>query len=318
VSYAENMRLVDPFYPELGKLNASSFARRLVTHLPDVFTAFGETLSARESDWRRILMRSQVLLLGKSVIPPIAAMIPLLGLAAIVLCGLILLLWRGAWMMVFIILGSVVLVWTTPWPAQFMRYLMPLTPFLSICAFVALSQIAKTFGNRTDWATTLGRVGLTGAVALTFGVAIFTSLSLFYFRAKKDALVIANNNSAPYRLFAHDSSWQDWEEAATWINTHASRNTIVATIEPHWLYLLTGRLSVLPPMESDPVCARRLLENVPVSFVIADNWKFPDMSRRYLLPALESDPEGWRVVHRIGETKIYGRAGAVGNDEGAN
>ena len=71
-------------------------------------------------------------------------------------------------------------------------------------------------------------------------------------------------------------------------------------------------------MESDPARARKLLETVPVSLVIADNWKFLDMSRRYLLPALESDPAGWPIVHRIGETKIYGRAGLVGNDGGPN
>jgi hypothetical protein len=129
---------------------------------------------------------------------------------------------------------------------------------------------------------------------------------LFRDRAAQEGVVVANG-TANYHLFAHDSSWQDWEKAAAWTDAHAPRKAIVATSAPHFFYLRTGLHAVLPPMESDPIRARVLLETVPVSFVIVDNWEFLDMSRRYARPAVESDATGWRVVQSINATKIYER-----------
>ena len=83
-------------------------------------------------------------------------------------------------------------------------------------------------------------------------------------------------------------------------------SAIVATTSPHLCYLLTGRRAVLPAMEIDPAHARRLLEAVPVSYVIVDEFSYPiDSSRRYALPAVESHPASWRVVHAIDGTRIY-------------
>ena len=58
-------------------------------------------------------------------------------------------------------------------------------------------------------------------------------------------------------------------------------------------------------MEADPARARRLLEMVPVSYVIVDDLEFVDISRRYARPAVEGDPAHWRVVHSIAGTKTY-------------
>jgi hypothetical protein len=306
VSYADNVRLLDPFRPELGRMNARAFITRLATNLPSVLASLGEGVSTKKSDWRRIVENPQHRLFGQPIIPGAVAMVPIFGLAAMVLAGLILLLRRGAWLMVFIVLGSVALVWTTPWHGQFTRYLMPLACFLSICVFLALSQIADALRGRDSWASTLARVAFAGLLALIFGSAIYTPLSLFRLRASQEGIVVAKGN-ATYRLFAHVRSWQDWEEAAAWINAHAPRNAIVATSAPHFLYLCTGLRAVLPPMESDAVRARLLLETVPVSYVIVDNLEFVDVSRRYARPAVESDSTSWHLVQSIDETKIYER-----------
>ena len=286
VSYAENARLIDPFHPELGKMSSAAFVWRLATNLPKVAFALGEAVSTRELEWRLIVQHLQRRILKRPILPGAVAIVPILGLAALVLGGLLLLIRKHAWTMVFIILGSVALVLTTPWPAQFNRYLMPLEAFLSICVFMALSQIATSLQRRDAWASNLARGGLIGVVALMFGTASYAALMQFYYRAKPEGTVIGEN-TASYHLFAHDRSWQDWEEAAAWIDTQTPRNAIVATSAPHFLYLRTGRLAVLPPMESDPVRARLLLESVPVSYVLVDNWEFLDLSRRYARPAME-------------------------------
>ena len=110
------------------------------------------------------------------------------------------------------------------------------------------------------------------------------------------------------RFFKHDDSWRDLEAAAAWINRHAPPGTIVATSAPHLFYLLTGRLAVIPPLVSDPERARHLLQAVPVSYVVIDELKSLDMSRRYARPAVRSDPEEWRLLQSVGGTEIYERA----------
>ena len=90
-----------------------------------------------------------------------------------------------------------------------------------------------------------------------------------------------------------------------WIDAHAPPDAIVATASPHLCYLLTGRHAVLPPMESDPVYARQLLEAVPVSYVIVDELEF----HRHITPVCPSrggdHAAAWRLVHSIGVTRIY-------------
>ena len=109
------------------------------------------------------------------------------------------------------------------------------------------------------------------------------------------------------RFLYHEKQWRTWEQAVAWIASNAPRDAIVATTSPHFCYLLTGRLSVLPPMEDDPVRARELLESVPVSYVIVDEMDFLDISRHYALPAVLSAPGTWRLVHAIEGTRVYAR-----------
>jgi hypothetical protein len=151
-------------------------------------------------------------------------------------------------------------------------------------------------------------VALASVLMLAFIVQAHTAKWLFRGHQSADAvsLVPAGSDAGAARLFFHDRSWRAWEEAVGWINGHAPPDAIVATASPHLCYLLTGRRAVLPAMEIDPAHARRLLEAVPVSYVIVDAFRHPiDASSRYALPAVESHPASWRVVHEIEGTRIY-------------
>jgi hypothetical protein len=308
VSYTENMRLIDPFQPELGPLTAGSVARRLVTNLPSVLLALGEGISVRGRDLSELLVRWQHKLLHRTVIPGDVMFVPIFGLSALVLAGVFILAWRGSWLMVFILLVSVGLVWITPWPAQFTRYLVPLGSFLSISAVLSLSQIGAVFQMGKPAAkNTPIRMAIVAVLVLTFATEAYPSMKLFRFRGSAEGLTIEPPGRARQRLFAHDSYWQSWEQATNWLGGQALPDAIIATSAPHWLYLRTGRRAVLPPMESDPIRARRLLEAVPVSYVIVDQLEFLDISRRYALPAVESDSAEWRLVKAFDDTRIYER-----------
>jgi hypothetical protein len=309
VSYAENVLLIDPFRPELGRINPGALAARLGTNLGSMPAVLGEATTATRKSWQSALERTNRLL-GHHLLPVGLAWVPILGFGTLVVAGVVILARRGAWLMVFIILGSLGLVCTTPWPAQFTRYLAPLAPFLTIAAVLALSWVGATLRMRElGWASTLGRVGLASVLALAFIVQAYAARWMFHLHQDDSAsrFVPAGSSADAARFFFHNRAWQAWEEAVAWIEAHASPDAIVATASPHLCYLLTGRHAVLPPMESDPGRARRLLEAVPVSYVIVDELEFVDISRRYALPAMESDPTGWRLTHSIGDTRIYGR-----------
>jgi hypothetical protein len=300
VSYVENLLLKNPFRPELGRLDPRALTTRLTTNLPSLASAIGEAVSTRVGYWHDFLKDAQHHLRGTAVIPRSVAFVPTFGFTAIVLAGLVILAWRRAWVIVFIVLGSIGLVWVTPWPGQFARYLMPLSPFLAVCAVLPLCTIETSLrARKRRWAITFVQMVLASVLALAFAAEAYALLKAFRQRNKSDAIVIPPTGGKGYHLFYHDSSWQAWEQAADWIATHAHSDAIVATTAPHFFYLRTGHRAVLPPMEPGPVRVRRLLEAVPVSYVIVDKLEFLDLSRRYALPAVKGDPIGWHLVYSI-------------------
>ena len=307
VSYAENVLLIDPFRPELGRLDTSALTARVLTNLAKMPAALGEATSTTNPYWQLALERGNRLF-GQHHVPVGAVWLPVLGFGALVLAGIVVLARSGAWLIVFIIVGSVGLVCTTPWPGQFTRYLAPLAPFLTISAVSALSWIGVALRARQPrWATPLERPALASILVLAFIVQTYSAQWTFrrHQSATSSNFVPEGNSAQAGHFFFHDRSWQAWEQSIAWIDAHAPPNAIVATTSPHLCYLLTGRRAVLPPMEIDPVHARRLLEAVPVSYVIVDELEFADMSRRYALPAVESDPASWRLVYEIDNTRIY-------------
>ena len=307
VSYAENVSLIDPFRPELGSLDPGALAARLVTNLARMPAVLGEATSTTNPYWQLALERTNRLL-GQHLLPVGIVRVLILGFGTLVLAGLVILARRGAWLVVFIILGSVGLACTTPWPAQFTRYLAPLAPLLTIAAVSALTWIdAALRVRKLRWATPLGRMALASVLMLAFLVQAYSAQWTFrrHQNAEACSFVPTRSSADAARFFFHDRSWQAWEQAVAWIDAHAPPDAIVATTSPHLCYLLTGRRAILPPMEIDPVHAHRLLEAVPVSYVIVDELEFADMSRRYALPAVESHPADWRLVHEIDNTRIY-------------
>jgi hypothetical protein len=308
VSYAENVSLVDPFKPELGHVTPAALVSRLTTNSAQLLEAFGEVVSTSKAEWRRLVNRLQRKLFHKVISPSWFIFVPIFFLAAFVISGFFILSSRNARLIVLLLLVSVGLVLTTPWPAQFLRYLSPLIIFLDLCFILALSSFGSLLAHRESrHARALARAAFVGVLAVAFGTEAFTALRLYHFRGKPEAIVFDPRKGRSYRLFAHDETWRSWEKAVDWINTNAPRDAIIATTAPHFCYLLTGLRAVLPPMEKNPAEERRLLASVPVSYAMVDQLEFLNTSRRYLRPALESDPRSWRLVHTTDGTSVYER-----------
>jgi hypothetical protein len=145
-----------------------------------MLVATGESVSTRKDYYLQMLERAQMRLVRRLVIPEKVVFVPLLLLAALVVFGLIVLVRRGSWLMIFIVLGSLAISCTTPWPAQFARYLVGLTPFLAICALLGLSWIRSTLlGYGGNLRAAAARTLVIGFLILTFGVQIFPIVKLY-------------------------------------------------------------------------------------------------------------------------------------------
>jgi hypothetical protein len=336
VTYGENASLLNPFRPELGRVNGVALGRRIVANLPWLMMAVGETLSAKVDTWP--LKRWQARLLGRRALssteesaltpPPVGAAshelslvrtyafggIPLLALAALAGVGLVVVGRHHHWLLLIIIVATIAIVWLTPWRVQFTRYLMPLMPFLTICAMIGFLTTNAAL-QKSARVRVVARLALFSVVALSCILHLLIPLKLFRLRADKIAVFSASGIGQHFRFFAHDASWQGWEEAADWIDAHTPREVIVATSAPHLLYLLTGRRAVLPPMELEPAREQQLLEGVPVSYVIVDRLEALDVTRRYVLPAVAA-ANSWQLVHSLLGTRVYERAsfGTTQND----
>jgi hypothetical protein len=304
VTYAQNVSLIDPFRPERGLADRRALATRLLANFVNVPAKLGQAVSTNEGYWHMFLRDVQYYLRGTFIIPKYVIWGPIFGLAALILGGFVMFFLRGDWTMASIPLLSLALVCLTPWPEEFRRYLMPTVPFLSIAAVLAaswLDVVLRRIGWR--WANLLERLALLSLLLLTFVAQLYAARSAFHVRGA--AFAPGRDDKESFRFFYHDDSWRAWEEAAAWIGAHAAPYDIVATIAPHQLYLQTGLHAVYPPMEIDPQVARRELEAVPVSYVIVDQFRYRDFSRRYARPAVESDPASWPLVYSVNGTRVY-------------
>lgn len=308
VSYAENISLVDPFRPELGRLNGSALAERLTTNVSAVLGAVGETVSAKEEDWRGALKWAHNLRIIRRLLPLRVLPFFIFAFAAAVVAGLVVLSSRRKWIIVFIVLGSVALVCTTPWPAQFTRYLEPLSPFLTVAAVLGLTAIGNVLRARHLNLEAIFTWVIAGLFLLSAVIAqIHTLLWLFSDKVRQHVTFVEKQLAPNSRWFLYDHTWQAWQKNVDWLEARAPANAIVATTAAHFYYLQTGRLAVYPPMEANPAQELRMLDSVPVSYVIVDELAMLEIARRYASPALIADPAKWRVVYSVDETRLYQR-----------
>jgi hypothetical protein len=308
VTYAENILLVDPFRPELGRADGGALAARLVTNLARMPAALGEAVSAPKYYWQSAIKRTNRLL-GQQLLPVGVVWVPILGFGALVVAGSGVFIRCHEWTLASILLLSIALVCLTPWPEEFGRYLTPTAPFLTIAAMLALERLGAALRARgSRRSTLLARLALSGLLVLLVAVQTWAAVQLFLNRDREGASFVPGCGDTGPRFFNHGRSWLAWEQAVAWIGARAAPGAIVATSVPHQFYLHTGFRAVYPPMDADPEQAHRLLETVPVSYVIVDELPHRDFVRRYALPAVESHPASWRLVHTVNGTRIFAHA----------
>ena len=295
VSYAENVALLDPFRPEAGPLTSALLARRVGENALRLTKALGETVTIPLGFWEWPL-RSLARELDRYV-PLRLALLPVVFFGALVLLGLAL-LWRRSAGLVLIVLCSLALIAVTPWPAQFLRYLMPFSPFLALALVLALESL----GRVRAWF-------FPACAAVVLGAQVLCLRQTF---ARFHHEVVLPGADAPSSLFLFEErrEWRAFYAGLAWLRTNAPEDACVATSCPLLVWLHAGRKAVMPPLDANVAEARRLLDAVPVDYVVVDALDFVDMSRQYALPVVQADPSTWEPVFRSGEdVVIYRRSG---------
>jgi hypothetical protein len=311
VTYRENISLVSPFAPEQGHMTAPRLVSRLTRNVAFILPSLGGALTAQQAFWD-VAVRDVNRYLARDALPIQVALIPMTAIGLVVLAGALVMVRRRQYLMPLCCGAAAVMTCVTPWPEQFARYFAPMIPFLSIMLMAALGA-ALDAAPTTDvhsprglaWA---GR-GLSVAV-LTVVLAqdaYVAWLALRFNPARPVTYVDTAGRATRGQLLFYEAEAAAMDEALEEVRRRAQPGDVVATSMPHWAYLRTGVKSILPPLEADPDYARRLLNGVPIRFVVLDELRYPRISQRYAAPAVEGHPEAWRRIYqtRDGQARLY-------------
>lgn len=323
VPYAENLKLTDPFAPERGRTTTGDMAWRVVGNAPELVGGFGQ-MALSDRGVLNLVVRKALGTAGLKASKPLisgALTVVMWALGSCVLFGTFLLLRKREWLIGLYILAAAALVATTPWPAQFSRYLAPTIPLLAIALVQGLRWLAALgrpasataaatmpAGRATTAARAAPMVVLAGLLAVDLVV-----LARMYKPVAAGAVAAALDRPSDAgeagRLFYYFPDWQMYDHACAWLGANAPADAVVATATPQWAYLKCGLKCVMPPMVADPAEAQRLLDGVPAAYAIDDQMNIGTVVSRYLRPALARDPHGWRTVYVApdGKTKVLQR-----------
>ncbi|MGH6629987.1 MAG: hypothetical protein ACREB3_09680, partial [Burkholderiales bacterium] len=185
----------------------------------------------------------------------------------------------------------------TPWPEQFTRYLAPLAPFLALSLVTLLLklQVLSRGFLPIRWRA-MGTI-LSGAVVAVILLQQSLTLYLVYSRWHQRVVYSSRNGSeVSYRLFFYPDTHRAFNAGIDWLKSRAKPGDVVASSMPHWVYLRTGLKSVMPPFERDPAKAQRLLDSVPVNYMLVEEGLALE-TRAYTLPVTQTFPGQWRRVY---------------------
>jgi hypothetical protein len=296
VSYNQNIfRLKDSFSPELGNASIGHLAERFIGNLAELQTALGGAISiknVRPTQWAQLTRELPFLPLN-----PWPVYLSLIFFSCVILAGIGLQLANREWLIPIYVLVSLAAMCLTPWPGQFQRYLMPLAPFLSLSFFTTLRAVRERLYTRLGerWKV-LGTASVCTVVAVIFVQQAF-SASLVFTRWHQQATYSAlNGTSQVYRLFFYHDAYRTLDGGLDWLRERAQTSEVVAVSMPHWAYLRTGLKTVMPPFEADPVKAQRLLDSVPVSYLIVADELAVD-TRKYTSSVVQYFPTRWQRVY---------------------
>jgi hypothetical protein len=248
VSYAKNLfELADPFSPELGPLTTSILVARVRSNAKALPMSIGQAVSS----W--------------ATSPRIA-----LPLAFLVFAGMVLQIVRKQHLMILYVALSLAAVCLTPFEKQYVRYLIPLYPFFALALFQVLALFVREPRISTTLLPTFGRSVLVMIIVVVISWQGFAGVRSLYALHHDDVAYEQGGRLVQYKLFHYAPVGTAFDEGLEWLKRNSQSTDTIAATDPQWVYLRTGRKAVLPPFELNGEKAQRLIDTVPVKYLIAE------------------------------------------------
>lgn len=295
VSYTRNVSLKEPFTPEAGDATPLFLAQRFVGNALLIPASLGETLSAPRGYWEAWLKLSTGDSAVKQQIVSWSVFLILYAIGFFVLGGFAVQLLRRQWLVPLYGLVYTAALCLTPFPGQYLRYLMPIVPLLALSLFVFLLAARDTsrrfLGLRR---TNLGAYLTVAALSTALLAEILCLFVVYRQELQQISYFDRSQRQIKQRLFYYDEAQQGFDESVDYVRRYAQPDELIAAGTPHLIYLRTGLKAVMPPFETDVAKAQLLLDSVPVSYLIVGR----DVvgAERYTLPVVQQFTDQWKQV----------------------
>ncbi|MEO5898223.1 MAG: hypothetical protein ABIS06_21260 [Vicinamibacterales bacterium] len=298
VSYTTNASLRRQFFPEHGFMTPVERLQRFAANLGMLPRRIGEAVTTSADLWAETLAPLRDVPVVGLVARWRAITTALFLIGAAALAGGCIVLKNRQVREPSLTFVYVLGVCTMALSEEFARYLTGLTPVFVLFALTAMAASVR-------------RMGRPQAVLLPVAVVALSGQALVLQRVYRDDLRTATHwsrdgRTQPYRLFSYGETYRDFDDAITWIAANVPPGAIVASSQPHWVFLRTGRRAVMPPFERNGERQQALLDSVPVDYLIVDGSGF-SATREYALPAIQNSPV-WERVYDRGTAAIYRRS----------
>ena len=182
----------------------------------------------------------------------------------------------------------------TSFQEQFGRYLVPLFPFLALALFELLAWATAQARRRWPALPAALGVAIPWLVIIVVGLRATYELRGMYAHSHDEVAYEHLGHPVRYRLFYYAAEGIDFDAALDWLQRRATPDDTLASREPHWVYLRTGRRSVVIPFVIDGREGQRLIDSVPVKYLLVSvkNRKF----EQFTAALLAENPGAWRRV----------------------
>lgn len=261
--YVDQFLLVNPYYPEFGRLDAAGLVERFWVnlrsyaelHIPASLVPFPYRSTYSPPIWQKTA-------------PPLWITIPiLLG----ILAGSVRMLRRFdpvAWGVIASIL--LVLIWPPIWAAN--RFLIPLAPFLFWLFWEGLRlPIVRPSVTKAVRVVVLGVLVAHGMLAL---------------------------RNYEVESSAYDPVWGNYFATIGWIAKNAPADAHIIDRKPGFVEFLSGRSAAMFPREPDPDRMVEFLRTSGADYVLLNRLPYDDIGR-FLVPVVNQRREHFEVVFQI-------------------
>jgi hypothetical protein len=311
VTYGENFWLVQPRRPEAGRASAMDLLGRIGSNLGDLAIAWGESVSIDRNWWVGEISKLNRIL-GRELIPLWTGDAALISLTMLILGGLVLLGLRRTWLIPIYVAMSIALIVIAPFPGSLKRYAASFAPFSAVALLTLITWVWDRLAQVAGWRRQIGRLAAVAVVVVIIGQETHTLRKSFRMLYHPATWVDGDGRPRTYPLLAYNRPWRLHDEALAWLRHHAKPGEVIATSTPHWAFLKTRLKTVQPPWEHDLRTAQRLLEAVPVDYLIIDNllaYELGEVARRYSIPVVQAFPERWKLIYAVADSgsRVYRR-----------